>query len=892
MIKCSVCSAVNRNIKEYLEHIRIHRQEKFFKCPECSKKFGSYPSFRKHIRFRHVNASDCESKCIRLFKCCLAGCDFEEGNFERIMKHATVHISSGQPVYCPLRCPTRKPFATSNSFRIHKMYAHRRGFKSSDVPSIPEPLPNVHVQDSGEQVYGEEECDHESEEDVEEDEVPHPVAAVEKILGTLFLKLLSKHHVTNNAIQEVVETLGEVIRVQEKYFVSKCEVIVQQLEVSEFSKRRTINELCDGLLLSRVFGANGIFRSAYIRKKYYNDNFSYVSPVQVNLQKDGEHKDCFYYYVPILDTLRGLLNDKYVYDAVFGSKIKVQGYLNDYTDGLKFQNSSFFNGKTINIFVYQDAAEVVPNQLGNAVGRHKLLLVYMVLGNLPPHLRCLTDNVHLVLVCKNKDFSYFGTDSIFRRFIEDVKVLEEEGILVHGGGKPETIYGSVYATMNDNLGAHQLSGLCENFSKNSYCCRTCYTTLDSFRSDPFEVVTPRTPELNTIDLQKIETNQNQTSYRGVKVSCIFNELKYFKMFDLGAIPCVAHDLFEGWVNFDLFLIFKKIVAKGTISFRYLEGRVNSLFKQLQISTKISLNFRRKSGNIKAKACDVWHLVQILPFIFTERSDIDYNQPEIIMLLLIKKITDVITSPILSREQIKILATDLREYIEMRTHHFDVPLRPKHHFTLHYPRYMLWVGPIIHFCTLFCERKHCFFKRCLRTTLNFKNVVKFCSEQHQYTQGLLNTQNKRFKNDFLLEKYVENFSDLPSTVQNSLRTGGLDNQQNIYAEKGTFMGYTYTAGNYIFLRHDDYGGSFIVLKISLLVFNQQLKSVTVFGSEIIVRNIHERGVLEISTAVEDTENLVCVAIQDFIDRAPLYSFEENGKSYLFTKHSIPSLPEQN
>lgn len=888
-IKCIVCDTVSVNITEYLSHIRIHRRDKQFACPftECEKKFGSFQSFRKHIRFRHVEQNLQSSA--RSYRCSLAECDFEEQNFERIMRHATAHISSGQPVYCPLRCPTKKPFATSNSFRIHKMYAHRRGLKKPELLSVPEPFPDISVPQPDEEMVTEV-CGYVHEEDGEEEQEQNPLATIEKHLGTLFLTLLAKHHVTNCAIQEIVEALTEVTRLQEKYFATRCEVTMQQLGIPDFTKTRIIGELCDGVLLSKVFSINGIFRSVYTRKKYYRENFSYVPPVQVSLQKDGEHNDCFYYYVPILDTLRELLNDKYVYNAVFRNKVTDPDVLNDFTDGLKFRNSSFFSNKTINIFIYQDAAEVVPNQLGNAVGRHKLLLVYMVLGNLPPHLRCLTENVHLVLVCKNKDFAYFGTDVIFRRLIEDVKLLEEEGIVVHGGGRPETIHGSVFATMNDNLGAHQLAGLCENFSKNSYFCRTCYTTLDSFRNDPFDVVKSRTPELNTIDLQTLECNSELISYRGVKVSCVFNELTHFKMFDLGAVPCVAHDLFEGWVNYDLYLIFKKLVANGTISLRYLEGRINSLFKQLKISTKITLSFSRKSCNIKAKACDVWHLVQILPFIFTEKSEIDYDQPAIVMLLLIKKITDIITSPVLSTEHVKILASDLREYIELRKSHFNTPLRPKHHFTLHYPRYILWMGPIINYCTLFCERKHCFFKRCLRTTLNFKNVVKFCSEQHQYTQGLLNTQNKRFKNDFLLEKYVESFSDLPSTVQGSLRAAKLDDRQNIYAEKGIFLGYTYTAGDFVFLRHDEYGDSFIVVKIVLLVYNQHLKSVTVFGNEAIVRNILERGVLEISQP--EPENFVCLDIHKLIDRAPLASFEESGKTYLFIKHTIPIVPTRN
>lgn len=230
-------------------------------------------------------------------------------------------------------------------------------------------------------------------------------------------------------------------------------------------------------------------------------------------------------------------------------------------------------------------------------------------------------------------------------------------------------------------------------------------------------------------------------------------------------------------------------------------------------------------------------------------------------------------------------------MELRTTHFKVPLRPKHHFTIHYPRYMLWMGPVILYCTLFCERKHCFFKRCLRTTLNFKNVIKFCGEQHQYFQGLLNTQNNRFKNNFLIEKYVDNLSDLPRSVQTALHEVELNDNQNVFVEQGTYLGYTYTAGDYLFLRHDEYGELFYVLKIKLLIFNPKIESVIVFGNELIVEDIHERGLLEIRRIEESSEKFVSLPIEDFIDRAPLFLFAENNKSYLFIKHSIPPIPEQ-
>lgn len=882
-IKCVICDLLCDDINAYLQHVKIHRNFKVFQCPvtTCSVKFRSFPAFRKHLKQQHSAGR------VPLFsKCLVLGCDFEENDVNKTVKHAMNHISAGQPVYCPFGCPTRKPFATENSLRIHRMYVHRKQTPKLSPPTqkhgaADASCKEVNCEELGE--FAEVNCLEDCEKTLRSES---PRIAAEILLGSLFLKLFSKHHVTDTAIQEIVEALSEIGNYQAKMLRGQCEDIFNQFGLGEEHKLFFVEPIVNSLIFQNTFGTNGIFRSSHMRKKFFSTNFAYVCPVEVPLQKNNDHNECFYYYVPILDTLKALLCDPHIYEAAFREKHCVPGYLYDFTDGLKFKSSSFFTKKTVNIFIYQDAAEVVLNPIGNATSKYKMICVYLVIGNLDPHLRVLTDNVHLILLCKNKDFAYFGPGVIFRRLIEDLKTLEDEGIVIHGGGFEETVYGSVFTTLNDNLGAHQLAGMTENFSRCSYFCRSCYIDHDTFLKDPLHISDRRTPEENVADLEVIAANPSKVPYRGVKSTCIFNELRYFNVFDFGAAPCMAHDLFEGWVNADLFLIFKKMISSRVISLNYLQGRVKSIFKTLKISTQIIFNFTRKAKTIKGKACDIWHLIQILPFILMDKP-LDINNPLYTMLLLITKITSIITSPIISETQVRILAYDLKEYMELREEHFDVPLRPKHHFTLHYPKFILWMGPPMIYCTLFCERKHCFFKRCLRTTINFKNVLKFCSEQHQYFQGLLNQQNLRFKNDIILEKFVENFSDLPSNIQSLLDGFGIESEQNVYIEKGSYLGYTYCRGDFLFLEHDQPGEQFLLLEIELLVFNKNNGTITIFGEQRIVQDIHERGLKEVVIDNSIEKKYITRSIHDFIDRAPIARFEENGKIYLFTKHAVPS-----
>ncbi|XP_021699464.1 uncharacterized protein LOC110676326 [Aedes aegypti] len=881
-IKCEFCIAVFSDIERFIFHTRVHKDRKCFKCaiPDCELRFKSFESFKKHLRQRHALL-----KSRRIFRCSLRSCDFVENSVKLMAKHVAKHLDAGNPVFCPFGCQTRKPFVTVNSMRIHNMYFHRnenvqeKFRKNSASEENAESSPFEMVESSGS-----------FERAVSSPMDEKPIKNSEtifNIFGTLFLKLLSKNHVTERSIQEIVQALGEAAVEQNSYLLNSSTSLVNEIHLEQTSSEKYSLEdlgqkLCKFNIFDAMFGTTGIFRSPYMRKKYYRENYSFVSPNRISLQKNNEHKDSFYYYVPILDTLTAMLNDPKVYNAVFRSKPKSPGYLSDYDDGQKFKTSTFFSDKTLNIFLYQDAAEMVVNAIGNATSRYKLLCMYMVIGNLDPHLRCKTENVQLVLLCKNKDFSYFGSNCIFRRLIEDLKILEDDGILIHGGGFPERVRGSLFTTLNDNLGAHQIGGLVENFSTSSYFCRTCYIEHTSFRIDCLHTAELRTPDTHIIDVKTIENDPSSIPFRGVKAKCIFDELKYFEMFDFGAAPCVAHDLFEGWVNNDLFLILKRLSKEQHLSALYIEGRINEVCKKLKLDTKITIDFTRKSKTFKARAIDIWHIVQIIPLIFLKKT-VNYEDPLMSMLMLIKNITDIITCTIVSEKQIHLLRSLITEYMEYRKTEFDTPLRPKHHFTTHYPRIIWWLGPLMSYCTLFCERKHCFFKRALRSTLNFKNVVKFCAEQHQYYQGLLGQETSRFERQFVVSKYVESYEDLPEPMKEDLKEYGLISNTALYAEEASYYGYNYKANDYLFLEHDKFGQRFYVIELQLLIFDQLSEQVTIFGKKRSVLQAPEKGLMEINS---EPGTYVGRNISEFVDRVPLKSFCENNKNHLFIQHAIP------
>lgn len=124
IIKCKFCDASFGDVERFIKHIRVHKHKSSFECVfrECKIIFKSFEACIKHLRQRHFHFNN---QCS--FRCPVSVCDFVENSAQLMAKHASKHLNSGQPVFCPFGCQTKKPFKTANSFRIHNMYFHRNG---------------------------------------------------------------------------------------------------------------------------------------------------------------------------------------------------------------------------------------------------------------------------------------------------------------------------------------------------------------------------------------------------------------------------------------------------------------------------------------------------------------------------------------------------------------------------------------------------------------------------------------------------------------------------------------------------------------------------------------------------------------------------------------------
>lgn len=205
-----MCDVAIENIDFYIKHVRLHKNNKHFECPieQCTVVFKSFAAYKMHLRQRHVGRKkDVQMECPDL------SCSFECLEFKLMTKHVMRHISEGHPEFCPLKCRTGKPFFTTNSLKIHNMYYHRRIAMQKDLPKVQLPL----VEEAYPEISADDQVPESSssaaieEEEKEENNLVEKLIEVRKsmemVFGTLFLKLISKNHVTDVVIQEIVEAL-------------------------------------------------------------------------------------------------------------------------------------------------------------------------------------------------------------------------------------------------------------------------------------------------------------------------------------------------------------------------------------------------------------------------------------------------------------------------------------------------------------------------------------------------------------------------------------------------------------------------------------------------------------------------------------------------------------
>lgn len=151
-------------------------------------------------------------------------------------------------------------------------------------------------------------------------------------------------------------------------------------------------------------------------------------------------KDTFI-YVPILEMLKFMCQNSEIC-KLLSETVTNKNRFDDFRDGSYFKSNPLFSKhkNALQIQIYYDDFETA-NPLGSKRGVHKVGALYFVLRNLPPRFNSAVMNIHLVALFHSDDVKTYGFDSILRPLIDDIKILETQGLDLPFSA--EKIYGTI-----------------------------------------------------------------------------------------------------------------------------------------------------------------------------------------------------------------------------------------------------------------------------------------------------------------------------------------------------------------------------------------------------------------------------------------------------------------
>ena len=452
------------------------------------------------------------------------------------------------------------------------------------------------------------------------------------------------------------------------------------------------------------------------------------------------HSFCF---IPFIQNVVALLSNDSLRKTMLEAKCKnANGKFEYIQDGAVLSNHPLFSRSrtaTLEIILYSDEIELC-NAVGTRVKKHKLLMFYYIIGNLPKMYRSVLSAINLYAVVRTEDVATYGFDTILQPLLEDMPKLSRAGgyPIELKGGELIHINAGLVAYIVDNPAAHQAIGLKESVGGAFRKCRFCHADYDAmqkgFCEEDFD---PRNLEqhLQQCDVIRNATQALKDHFRtayGINRKSILCDFPHFDIFKQTP-PDVMHVLLEGVIPLTLQALIKHFInSKQTTLVEINNGIENFLYGYMENKDKPNLirqqDLQSSSTCLNQDAAKSHLLFQIFPFI--AGKNIDPNDDHWTLYTLLAEITDISFAPVISLETIAKLKEAVRGYLTLFKELFsEQPFTPKQHYLVHLPKVILLLGPLINLWAMRFEAKHQYFKQ-LKKILNFKNLSLSLCRHHQ------------------------------------------------------------------------------------------------------------------------------------------------------------------
>ena len=572
-----------------------------------------------------------------------------------------------------------------------------------------------------------------------QDQLPEQAQDVTKSAAIFLAKMKASSSTVQSTVDQVVSETSNLFSDVIGTLKAKTEQFLQSQNIDEDDIGRQ-NLLREFDQLQNPFEQ---LETAHQQQKYFIQSGNYVKPREIPLgiayyphnNRDTGHVDqvakhITFQYVPVPDLLKCVLESKGFMREILLYHPSNDGVMRDFHDGLFCKEHDFFaNQKNIRLLLYVDECEIA-NPLGSKAGLHKIGVIYCTILNIPPRFRSSLSNCFLVSLYNAADVKTYGYAPILQPAVDDIKLLEREGLRIVSDVFEGTVRVSIAQLTGDNLGVNGILGFVESFVSNCYC-RHCKMHRNEMHTCSVE----RPDQLRNVDNYEEDLQLNNPSATGVKVPCLLNDADNFHITSNYA-PDIMHDLLEGVCGLEVHLVLGNLIGEGLFDLDLVNSRITSFDYATTDSRNkpSSIPFRKlqtPDGASGQTASQMWCLIRYLPLLIGDKVPEGHQQFELLLLLL--ECMDFIFSPEVTTGEtffLKHLIKDHHDYfLELYP---DRHLKPKHHFMTHYPRQMRLLGPLLHYWTMRFEAKHRFFKRLGHIVCNYRNILKtLCSRQQMY-----------------------------------------------------------------------------------------------------------------------------------------------------------------
>ena len=367
---------------------------------------------------------------------------------------------------------------------------------------------------------------------------------------------------------------------------------------------------------------------------------------------------------------------------------------------------------------------------GQHSGTYKIGAMYYNIPCIPPEYRSCIENIFLACIVYASD-KYFENEEVFRLVLNDIEVLENEGItIVTDDGEEFRIYFVLCLMLGDNLGVHQVLGFAEGFRANYFCIRC------KAHRNVTEHQTVLLPQfLRTPAQYQADVDRNDLTSTGIRNACIWNRCKGYHCIENFCFD-LMHDLDEGAWDYDMSLLISALILKGRFTLETLNNRVQAFDygpcegNKPGLITEDHLN----KSKFKFTAAESLTFVRYFGMII---GDLIKPEDEKLWRLyqIIHELVSMLVCPKIVKEHIPIMAALITEHHRLYLELFPwQTLKPKHHNMLHYIELLLKVGPLSLLSCWRLEARHRPFVRISKVNCNYvnlpltlavKNQLKFC-----------------------------------------------------------------------------------------------------------------------------------------------------------------------